>query len=86
VWCPRSLFILLGYKDGAVIEQIRIGLITVDFENFRNVSASGPALDLDDDIERISDVRFNGAKAKVRPDTTIATSESPRAIVLVKAV
>src|ERR1700679_485814 len=41
---------------------------------------------MDDNIQRISDVRLNGANAKGRPATTIATSERPRAMVLVKAV
>jgi hypothetical protein len=41
---------------------------------------------VDDDVERISDGFLNRAKAKVRPDTTIATSDNPRAMVLVKAV
>jgi hypothetical protein len=37
-------------------------------------------------MERVSDVRLDRAKANVSPDTTIATSDSPRAMVLVKAV
>src|ERR1700677_3414447 len=41
---------------------------------------------MDDDVERIGDVCLDGAKANVRPATTMATSERPRAMVLVKAV
>jgi hypothetical protein len=73
-------------EDGAVIEQVCIGVVSVNEKDFGNVSASRPPLDLYDHIERVSDVRFNRAKAKVSPETTMATSESPRAMVLVKAV
>jgi len=39
-----------------------------------------------DDAKRVGNIGLDGSKAKVSPETTIATSESPRAIVLVKAV
>jgi len=71
--------------DRAEVEQIGIGIVAVDFEHFGNETPSGPALDLNHDVQRISDVRLDGANANVRPDTTIATSESPRAMVLVNA-
>ena len=52
--------VLLGQVHGAVVEQVRIGVISVDEENLGNVSASRPALDMDDDIERIRDICFDG--------------------------
>jgi hypothetical protein len=78
--------ILLGHEHRAVVEKVRIRVVSVDKENFGNVSAPRPALDMDDDVEGIGDVCLDCSKANVRPATTIATSESPRAIVLVKAV
>jgi hypothetical protein len=71
--------------DRAEVEQISVGIVAVDFEHFGNETPSWPALDLNEDIEQIADVGLDGAKANVRPDTTIATSESPRAMVLVNA-
>jgi hypothetical protein len=60
-------------------------MVAVDFEHFGDEAASRPALHMDDHMERVGDVGFNGAKAKVKPETTMATSDSPRAMVLVKA-
>jgi hypothetical protein len=72
--------------DRAVIEQIGVGVEAVDFQDFGHEPAARPALEVNDHVERISDVCLNCAKAKVSPATTIATSDSPRAMVLVKAV
>jgi hypothetical protein len=60
-------------------------VVSVDLEDFGNVSASGPTFDLNHDVQQIGDVGLDGPKAKVNPETTIATRERPRAIVLVKA-
>ncbi len=43
--------ILLGQEHCAVVEQIRIRVVSVDQEDFGNVSASGPALDMYDHIQ-----------------------------------
>jgi hypothetical protein len=43
--------ILLGQEHGAVVEQVGIGVVSVDEENFGNVSASGPTLNVDNDVE-----------------------------------
>ena len=55
--------ILLGQKHDAIIEQVRIRVVSVDEEDFGNVSASRPAFDVDDDIEGISDVGLNCTSA-----------------------
>ena len=61
--CYRcSWVILLGKEHGAVVEQVRIRVVAVDEENFGNVSAARPALDMDDDVERIGDVRLDGSE------------------------
>jgi hypothetical protein len=52
---------LLFLVDRAVIEEIGVRVVAVDFEHFRDVAASGPAFDLNDDMERVSDIAFNGA-------------------------
>jgi hypothetical protein len=78
--------VLFGKEHGAVVEQVRVRIVTVDEENFGNVSAARPTLDMDDNVKRVGDIGLDGSKAKVRPATTMATSERPRAMVLVKAV
>ena len=83
--CRYSWVILLGQEHRAIVEQVGIRVVSADKENFGNISAPRSTLDLDDDIERIGDVSLDGSKAKVRPATTMATSERPRAMVLVKA-
>jgi len=67
------------------VEQIGIGIVTVDFKHFGNKAATGTSFDLNDHVEGVADIGFNRSKAKVNPETTIATSDSPRAMVLVKA-
>jgi len=81
----RSWKLLGSDIDGAEIEKIGVRVVAVDFEDFGDESAARPSFDVDDHVERIGDVGLNRANAKVRPDTTIATSESPRAMVLVNA-
>ena len=53
--------ILLGQEYGVVIEQVRVRVVSVDEQDFGNVSASRTALDVDDDIERIGDVCLDGS-------------------------
>jgi len=72
-------------ENRAKVEEVGNGVVAVDFEDFRDISTTGAALDMDDHVDRITDVGFDGPKAKVNPETTMATRESPRAIVLVKA-
>jgi hypothetical protein len=57
--------ILLCQENCAVVEEIRIRVVTVDQQDFRNVSASWPAFDVDYDIERIRDVCLNRPVRKV---------------------
>src|ERR1700722_13107047 len=55
-----SWMLLLGHEHRAIVEQVRVGIVPVDKEDFGNVSASGPTLDLNDDIERIGNVGLDG--------------------------
>jgi hypothetical protein len=68
------------------VEEISVGIVTVDLEYFRDESSSRAAFDLHDHVQRIPDIRLDGTNAKVSPATTMATRERPRAMVLVKAV
>ena len=72
-------------ENEAVVEFIAIGIVAVDFHDFGDEAPAGAAFEMYNDIYGISDIGFDGAKAKVSPETTIATSESPRAMVLVNA-
>jgi len=72
--------ILLGQEHRAVVEQVRIRVVSVDEQNFRNVSASRPALDMDDNVERISDVGLDGAIGEVHAALQDATREPREAL------
>ena len=55
----RSWVFLGGDVDGAEVEKVGVGIVTVDFENFRDESPARPSLDVDYNVERIGDVRLN---------------------------
>ena len=57
----HSYELLRGDIDGAEIEEIGIRVVTVDFEDFGDESAARPSFDVDDDVQRVTDVCFNGA-------------------------
>src|SRR5215469_14548601 len=45
--------VMLGLRslvDGTVIEQIGVGIVAVDFHDFGDIAAPGPALELDHDV------------------------------------
>src|SRR6185436_16632717 len=72
-------------KDRAEIKDVGVWVVAVDFEDFGDKSQARPSFDVHNDVQRIRHVRFNRTKAKVNPDTTMATSDRPRAMVVVKA-
>ena len=51
--CRCSRVILLGQEHRAVVEQVGIRVVSVDQENFGNISASRPALDMDDHVQGV---------------------------------
>jgi hypothetical protein len=53
--------------DGAEVEKVGVGIVAVDFENFRDESSAGPSLDVDYHVERISDVRLNRTVGQLDP-------------------
>jgi hypothetical protein len=57
----------------------------MNFDDFGDETPTWPSFKMNDDIHGVSDIGLDGAKANVNPETTMATSDNPRAIVLVKA-
>ena len=59
---------LLGSDiDGAEIEKVGVRVVAVDLENFGDEPPAWPSLDVDDNIERIRDVRFNRTVWQLNP-------------------
>src|ERR1700693_5435916 len=73
--CRRSWVILPGQKDRAVVEQVRIRVVSVDQENFGNVSPSRPAFDMYDHVQGVGDVRLNRAVRQFDPALQDAARE-----------
>ena len=63
----RSCVFLGSDVDGAEVEKIRVRVVAVDFENFRDESSARPSLYVDDDVERIGDVRLNRTVGQLNP-------------------
>ena len=61
-------------------EQVCLRIVSVDQENFGNVPASRPALDMDDDVERISDVGLDGTIGEVHAALQNTTCEPCEAL------
>lgn len=72
--------VLFGKEHGPVVEQVRIRVVAVDEKNFGNVSAARPALDMDDDVERIGDVCLHGAERQLHAALQHATGEAREAL------
>ncbi len=53
--------------DGAEVEKVGVGIVAVDFEDFGNESPARPSLDVNDDVERIGDVRLNRTVRQFNP-------------------
>ena len=62
-------------KDGAVIEQVGIGVVAVDFEHLGNVPAPRPPFDLNDHVQRVGNVGFDGASVFFH-DRCVATERT----------
>ena len=58
-----SWVVPLGGVEDAVVEQIGIGVVAVDFEHLGDEPASGPSFHLHNEMQRIRDVGFDGASA-----------------------
>jgi hypothetical protein len=71
-----TLLLLRGGIEDAEIEEVCIGVIAVDFQNFGDESPARPPFDLHDNIKRISNVRPNGAVRKLDAALQDAARES----------
>jgi hypothetical protein len=40
--------------DDGIVEEINVGVVSIEFDHFGNEPASRPAFDVDHDIQRIS--------------------------------
>ena len=49
------------HVDRTEVEQVGVGIVAVDLKHFGDETASGAALDLDNNIQRISDIGLDGA-------------------------
>ena len=47
------------------VEQVRIGIVAVDFKDFGNETAAGTALDLNYYVQRVADICFDGGVRKL---------------------
>jgi hypothetical protein len=76
---------LVAIKSGREVVFVPVGVVAMDFHDFGDKAPPRTAFKVHDNIYAIADVGFDRANANVRPETTIATRDSPRAIVLVNA-
>ena len=53
------------HVDRTEVEQIGVGIVAVDLKHFGDETASGAALDLHNNIQRISDIGLDGAVRKL---------------------
>lgn len=72
--------VLLGHEYRAIVEQVRVGVVSVDKEDSGNVSATRPTLDLNDDIERIGDVGLDRPIRELDPTLQHTTCEAREAL------
>ena len=73
--CQCSRVILLGQEHRAGVEEVRIRVVSVDQEDFGNVSASRPAFDMYHHVQGIGDVRLYRAVRQFDPALQDAARE-----------
>ena len=72
--------ILLGQEHRAVVEEVRIRVVSVDQENFGNVSASRTAFDMYHHVQGVGDVGLNRAVRQFEPALQDAAREPREAL------
>ena len=72
--------ILLGHKHRAIVEEVCVGVVSIDKEDFGNVSAARPTLDLNDDIEGVGNVGLDGPIGELDPALQDTTGEAREAL------
>ena len=73
---------MLLWRDvnGAEIEQVRVRVVAVDFEDFANEPPARPSVDMNDNVERIADVGLDGAVRQFNAALQNAARESRQAL------
>ena len=71
---------LLSLVDRAIVEEVGVRVVAVDFEDFGDEAAARAALDVNDDIERVADVGLDGAVRKLNAALQHATREASEAL------
>ncbi len=71
---------LLSLVVCTVIEGVAVGVVAVDFEDFRDVAASWSALDLNHAIERVSNVALDSSVEELDAALQHATREAGEAL------
>ena len=72
----RSRVLLWRDIDGAAIEEVRVGVVAVDFEDFGNEPPARSSFDVNHDVEGIADVGLDGAVRQFNPALQNAARES----------
>src|SRR6266404_151812 len=72
----RSWMLLWRDIDSAEIKEVRVRVVAVDFEDFRNKPAARPSFDVNHDVERIADVCLDGTVRQFHAALENAARES----------
>ncbi|SRR5260370_11910595 len=73
----RSWLLLAGLIDYAEVVLVLIGVVTIDFDHFRNKASAWSQFELHDNVERISDVGLDGPIGQVNSALEDATDHDP---------
>ena len=60
----------------AKIEKVRVWVVAIDLKDFGDEPTSGPSLDVDDDVERIGDIRLDRSVRQFNSTLEHTTRES----------
>ena len=71
---------LLPLVDRAVVEEIGIGVVIVDFEDLGDIAAPRPTLNLNHDMEGVADIALDGAVRQLDAALQNAAREAGEAL------
>ena len=60
-----SYKLLVTIENEAVVEFVAIGIVAMNFHDFGDEAPTGAAFEVHDDVDGITDVRFDGAVGQV---------------------
>src|SRR5215467_15049824 len=76
----RSRTIFGSHEDGPQIEPVCIGIVAVEFRDFRNEPASRPAFKVNEHVQRIANIGADGGVRNVYPAKQNAAREPREAL------